>query len=96
MCYNKLMYYNFLKPLKDHQEEAKKNPKTVIIIDTIFLFIVIGILVAINVLVIIEMGFNPILILSWILFGGIIFYLSKNIHRASKELKKRRNKKTVD
>lgn len=80
-------------PIRAHEYSIKTNPKPTLIADSIILFIVLGSLVAINVLVIVNWGFNPLLLLVWLLLGGIGAWLIISIIKCSKYLKKMKEKK---
>ena len=82
----------FLGSLKSHDHSIETNPKMVLVIDSIFAVIVIGIIVTINILIILELGFNPILVLSWVLLGGIAIWLITNIVKCIINIKKQNKK----
>ena len=82
----------FIGPLNVHKRSIETNPKATLITDSVILIMLVILLIAINVVVIINMGFNPILILSWILFGGIILMLVTSIVMCVKNIKKNKDK----
>ena len=77
----------FYHPLKVHEQSIKDNPKATLISDAIMFVIDTILLVLINVLVINNYGFNPILILAWILLGSIGIWLISAIIRCAKNIK---------
>lgn len=77
----------FNGPLKSHEYSTKANPKAALIVDSILLGVVVTILILIHVVVIINYGFHVLLILSWLLFGGVAGILISSIVRSSKALK---------
>lgn len=83
----------FLGPLKSHERSAKTNPKTTIIVDVIFLVITISLLVLCNILIIANYGFDTLLILPWVLLGGIIVWLICLIIISIKSLRNTKTKK---
>ena len=82
----------FIGPIKAHEYSVKVNPKPTLIADAILLGIVVTILVLINVLVIIYYGFNPLLILSWLLLGPIALWLLLSVIKCAKNIKKNKIK----
>ena len=83
----------FLGPLKSHEHSAKTNPKTAIIVDVIFLVITILLLILCNILIIANYGFDPLLLLPWVLLGGIIVWLICLIITSIKSLRNTKTKK---
>ena len=78
----------FSGPLRAHEHSIKTNPKPTLITDSIILGIVVIALILITVLVIINYGFDALLILPWLLLGGIAAWLISSIVRCVKNLKK--------
>ena len=83
---------NFIGPLRAHEHSIKTNPLPTLISDAIILAVVVAINVIITVLVWINEGFNPILLLSWFLLGGISVWLIVSIVRCTKNLKRIKEK----
>lgn len=82
----------FFQPLEVHKRSIKTNPLPTLISDAIILAIVIGAIVAIDILVIINYGFSALLILVWVLLGSIALWLACSIYQCAKNLKKKREK----
>ena len=82
----------FLGPLKSHEHAAKTNPKTALIVDIIFLVIAISLLVLCNVLIIVNYGLDILLLLPWLLLGGIIIWLISVMITSIKLLKHKKTK----
>lgn len=80
----------FSGPIRAHEHSVKTNPKPTLIADSILLGIVITLLFAINILVIVLYEFTPLLVLSWVLLGGIAAWLAGSIVKCAKNLKKKR------
>ena len=78
----------FSGPLRAHEHSIKTNPKPTLIADSIILGIVVIVLILITVLVIMNYGFDALLILPWLLLGGIATWLITSIVRCAKNLKK--------
>ena len=78
----------FSGPLRAHEHSIKTNPKPTLIADSIILGIVVIVLILITVLVIMNYGFDALLILPWLLLGGIAAWLITSIVRCAKNLKK--------
>ena len=80
----------FSGPLRAHEYSIKTNPKPTLIADAIILGIVVILLILIDVLVLVNYGFSVLLILPWLLLGGIIAWLISSIVRCAKSLKKKK------
>lgn len=80
----------FSGPIRAHQHSIKTNPKATLISDAILLGVVVIMLVLLNVLVIVTYGFEPLLILSWVLLGSIGAWLIISIIQCVKNLKKKK------
>ena len=83
----------FFGPLKSHERAAKTNPKVTLIIDIIFLVITTSLLILFSILIISNYGFDVLLILPWILLGGIIIWLISLMVTSIKSLKKKEKSK---
>ena len=83
----------FQGPLKAHEHSSKANPKQTLIVDAVFLGLVVALTVLITVLVIVNYGFNPILILAWIMLGAIALWLGFSIFQCARRMKRMESKK---
>ena len=79
----------FSGPIRAHEHSIKTNPKPTMIADSILLAILVALLVAIHVLVIVNYGLTPLLILPWILLVPIGVWLGTSIAKCAKNLKKK-------
>ena len=83
----------FSAPLRAHEHSIKTNPKQTLITDAIILGIVVILLVLITIIVIVNLGFDILLLLPWILLGSIAGWLIQSIVKCAKNIKKMKNKK---
>ena len=78
----------FSGPIQAHQHSIKANPKATLISDSIILFVTFIVLALINILVIVNFGFEPLLLLTWVLLAPICIWLIVSIIQCAKNLKK--------
>lgn len=80
----------FSGPLRAHEHSIKTNPKATLIADSIILGIVLVLLILINVLVIVNYGFDVLLILPWLFLGAISAWLIVSVIKCAKNMKKKK------